>query len=140
MDQLTQMKQLTTEQRNERKGLKQELSKSLTMPQMLGKQNVHALHTGREGQFAADLSATDGIDGRGMKRVVFDRKGSATGGDRFKIAGVTLNHRYDQIPAYGQVPVPELKQVQPFFVNKRRIKSTLLKRVLFSESFQQKTN
>ena len=32
MDQLRQMEQLTAEQRNERKGLKQELSKSLTMP------------------------------------------------------------------------------------------------------------
>ena len=74
-----------------------------------GKLNVHALvNKERIGQFAADLPTAEGDYGRGVKRVVFDRKERPTGGKGYKIAGVIDDHDYSKVPHYGKVERPQV--------------------------------
>ena len=87
-------------------------------PEKMGDQKVHALHSDRVGQFAADLSTTDGIDGRGLKRVVFDSIETKEGTYRYKISGVIDDHDYTKVPKCGDVKAPEPKWIKPFILPK----------------------
>ena len=102
--------QMTDEKNNARAG------QPPKAPEKMGDQKVHALHSDRVGQFASDLSATDGIDGRGLKRVVFDSIEAKEGTYRYKISGVIDDHDYSKVPKCGDVKAPELKLIKPFIL------------------------
>ena len=104
------------DQRAERKEIKRQLSQQKPRPQIYYGQSVHELDADRVGKFASDLSAIDGINGRG--RGAWSEScwiGSKTLQE--KIGSSLLESiLIDQIPAYGYVQVPELNEVQPFFL------------------------
>lgn len=97
---------------------KQEMSlKNTPKPERLGNQYVHALEGERLGQFSASLCDQPN-NGPGAARVVFDLKESKGDGPRVKISGVDYDHNYKNFPEYGKVPVPELQEVEPFYVHR----------------------
>ena len=87
------------------------VSKQLPKPDKLGdKLNVHALDSDHVGQFAADLPANEGSDGRGQKRVVYDAIETEYGTYNFVLVGITLDHDYTQVPKYREVTGAQIEK------------------------------
>ena len=87
------------------------VSKQLPKPDKLGdKLNVHALDSDHVGQFAADLPADEGSDGRGQKRVVYDAIETEYGTYNFVLVGITLDHDYTQVPKYREVADAQIEK------------------------------
>ena len=83
---------------------------SKVKPDKLGDQKVHALRSEHIGQFAADLSANDGI----KKQVVFDVTNTKEGALQAKIVGVAIDKDYSKVPIYEEAQAPKLKVNKPF--------------------------
>lgn len=107
------------------KGLKARLQKHLkekpstVQPDLMGELNIHALtnqpnQPNRIQQFAADLPDKNAREQglRILRRVLLDAKKNEDNTYRFKISRIINEHDYINAFQYGEVPLPELEDVE----------------------------